>query len=112
MFAIRGRWRNGRDRHTDGFRYPGGIASIMGDIFTYLFHEDHGLGDLESFGFALELVWGVVGRECGVVFRGGGTFTDAISEWSVAELQEYLFSDYAVGGAEVQGWHWDSQERW
>jgi len=50
-----------------------------GDIFTHLFHDDYGFGDLESFGLAIALVWGVRRRGCGVILRGRDTFSNAIS---------------------------------
>ena len=80
MLTIRGRWRDGGDRYMDGFRHSRGVASIGGCVFAHFFHDDHGLGDLKSFGLALELIWCIGGRGYGVIFRGSGMFTDVISK--------------------------------
>ena len=40
--------------------------------------DNYCFGNLESFRLAVELVWGVGRRGCGVIFRGRGAFPDAI----------------------------------
>jgi len=78
MFAIRGRWGDRGYGYADGFRHSRGVAGIGGAEFTHFSHDDHCFGNLKSFRLAVELVWGIGRRECGVIFRGRGAFPDAI----------------------------------
>ena len=89
----------------DSLRWSGGVAGIKGVVF-HLAHNDHGFSNLKGF------IMGVKRGGGRVVFRRGDTFTNMVSQRSVAELQENLFFYYAAGGAEVWGWHWNPQKRW
>jgi len=51
---------------------------MSGDVLAHLSHDDHSFGDLESFGLAIALVWGIGGRGCGMILRGRSTFPDTI----------------------------------
>jgi len=79
MVAIRGRWGDGGDGYADGFQHFRGIASIGSGKFAHFSHDNHSFGDLESFRLAVELVWGVGRRGCGVIFRRRNAFPNAIS---------------------------------
>ena len=79
MFVIWGRWWDRGYGHADGFRHFRGVASIGGDILAHLSHDDYSFSDLESFGLAVELVWGNGRRGCGVILRRRGAFSNAVS---------------------------------
>jgi len=79
VLIVGGRWGDGGDGHADGFQHSRGVASIHGGVFAHLLHDDHCFSDFKSFGLASELMWVVRRRGCGVILRGRGMFSNAVS---------------------------------
>jgi len=94
----------------DGLRWSGGKTSIEG-VVPHFVYDGKGLSSLDDFGSLMDVIMIRRGRGR-VVLRGGDMPADMVSQRSVMELQENLFSYCAVGGAEVWGQHQNPQKRW
>jgi len=62
VLVIRGRWGNGEDRCLDSFGYSRGVTGVESSKLAHLSYDNHSFSDLEGFGFASKMVWGIRGR--------------------------------------------------